>query len=110
LSKGSDHSGATGGGAPNLGSGGKNGPEVSQSGYAAGSRSAAPTKPSEWGSNVSNTFQGGFAVQHSSGSAGGAGNGYLGAGGGGSASERGVGNSGNGGSGAIFVTYYEINT
>lgn len=110
LSKGSDHSGATGGGAPNLGSGGKNGPEVSQSGYAAGSRSAAPTKPSEWGSNVSNTFQGGFAVQHSSGSAGGAGNGYLGAGGGGSASERGSGNSGNGGSGAIFVTYYEINT
>ena len=110
LSKGSDQSGATGGGAPNLGSGGKNGPEVSQSGYAAGSRSAAPTKPSEWGSNVSNTFQGGFAVQHSSGSAGGAGNGYLGAGGGGSASESGSGNSGNGGSGAIFVTYYEINT
>ncbi len=110
LSKGSDQSGATGGGAPNLGSGGKNGPEVSQSGYAAGSRSAAPTKPSEWGSNVSNTFQGGFAVQHSSGSAGGAGNGYLGAGGGGSASESGAGNSGNGGSGAVFVTYYEINT
>lgn len=109
LSKGGDQSGATGGGAPNLGSGGKNGPEVSQSGYAAGSRSAAPTKPSEWGSNVSNTFQGGFAVQHSSGSAGGAGNGYLGAGGGGSASESGAGNSGNGGSGAVLVTYYEIN-
>lgn len=110
LSVGGDQSSASGGGAPNLGSGGKNGPEVSQSGYAAGSRSAAPTKPSEWGSNVSNTFQGGFAVQHSSGSAGGAGNGYLGAGGGGSASESGAGNSGNGGSGAIFVTYYEINT
>ena len=110
LSKGGDQSGATGGGSPNLGSGGKNGIEVSQSGYAAGSRSASPTKPSEWGSNVSNTFQGGFAVQHSSGSAGGAGNGYLGAGGGGSASESGAGNSGNGGSGAIFVRYYEINT
>ena len=110
LSLGSDQSGATGGGGPNLGSGGANGPTVSQSGYAAGLRSAAPTKPSEWGSNVSNTFQGGFAVQHSSGSAGGAGNGYLGSGGGGSASESGAGNSGNGGSGAIFVTYYEVNS
>jgi hypothetical protein len=109
LDKSSDQSGATGGGSPNLGSGGKNGPEISQSGYAAGSRSAAPTKPSEWGSNVSNTFQGGFAVQHSSGPAGGAGNGYIGAGGGGSASESGAGNSGNGGNGAIFITYYEIN-
>ncbi len=110
LSLGSDHSGATGGGSPDLGSGGVNGSTASGSGYAAGNRTAAPTKPSEWGSDVSNTFQGGFAVQHSSGSAGGAGNGYLGAGGGGSASENGSGTTGAGSSGAVFVTYYELNT
>ena len=110
LSKGSDHSGATGGGSPNLGSGGKNGIEVSQSGYALGSTTAAPTKPAEWGSNVSATFRGGAGVQHSSGSAGASnGGGNYGAGSGGSASERGVGSSANGSSGAIFVTYYEIN-
>ena len=110
LSVGGDQSSASGGGSPNLGSGGKNGYVINQSGYATSLRTNAPTKPSEWGSNVSNTFQGGWAVQHSSGSAGGAGNGYFGAGGGGSASESGAGNSGNGGNGAIFVTYYEINT
>ena len=111
LSKGSDQSGATGGGSPNLGSGGKNGIEVSQSGYALGSTTAAPTKPSEWGSNVSATFRGGAGVQHSSGAAGASnGGGNYGAGSGGSASERGAGSSANGSSGAIFVTYYEINT
>ena len=111
LSKGGDQSGATGGGSPNLGSGGKNGIEVSQSGYALGSTTAAPTKPSEWGSNVSATFRGGAGVQHSSGSAGASNNGVnYGAGSGGSASESGAGSTGNGSSGAIFVTYYEINT
>jgi len=110
LSKGSDHSGATGGGSPNLGSGGKNGIEISASGYALGSTTAAPTKPSEWGSNVSATFRGGAGVQHSSGAAGASnGGGNYGAGSGGSASEVGAGSSGNGSSGAIFVTYYEIN-
>jgi hypothetical protein len=111
LSKGGDQSGATGGGSPNLGSGGKNGIEVSQSGYALGSTTAAPTKPSEWGSNVSATFRGGAGVQHSSGAAGASnGGGNYGAGSGGSASESGAGSSANGSSGAIFVTYYEINT
>ena len=110
LSKGSDQSGATGGGSPNLGSGGKNGIEISQSGYALGSTTAAPTKPSEWGSNVSATFRGGAGVQHSSGAAGASnGGGNYGAGSGGSASEVGAGSSANGSSGAIFVTYYEIN-
>ena len=110
LSIGSDQSGATGGGAPNLGSGGVNGPLASGSGYVAGLRSAAPTKPSEWGSDVSNTFQGGYAVQNSSGYAGGGGSGYLGAGGGGAASENASGSTGAGSSGAVFVTYYELNT
>ena len=110
LSKGGDQSGATGGGSPNLGSGGKNGIEISQSGYALGSTTVAPTKPSEWGSNVSATFRGGAGAQHSSGAAGASnGGGNYGAGSGGSASESGAGSTGNGSSGAIFVTYYEIN-
>ena len=94
LSLGSDQSGATGGGSPNLGSGGANGSTVSQ-----------------WGSDVAVTFQGGAAVQHSSGAAGAsdAGNNY-GAGSGGSASESGAGSTGSGSSGAIFVTYYEVNS
>jgi hypothetical protein len=50
-------------------------------------------------------------VQHSSGAAGASdGGSNYGAGSGGSASERGAGSSANGSSGAIFVTYYEINT
>lgn len=111
LSLGSDHSGATGGGSPNLGSGGVNGSTASGSGYAKGATTGAPTKPSEWGSDVAVTFQGGAAVQHSSGAAGAsdAGNNY-GAGSGGSASESGAGSTGSGSSGAIFVTYYEVNT
>ena len=111
LSLGSDHSGATGGGSPDLGSGGVNGSTASGSGYAKGATTSAPTKPSEWVSDISVTFQGGAAAQHSSGAAGAAdaGNNY-GAGSGGSASESGAGSTGNGSSGAIFVTYYEINT
>ena len=111
LSVGGDQSSASGGGSPNLGSGGKTGYIINQSGYAKSQTTDAPTKPSEWGSNVSVTFQGGAAVQHSSGAAGAsdAGNNY-GAGSGGSASESGAGSSANGSSGAIFVTYYEINT
>lgn len=111
LSLGSDQSGATGGGSPNLGSGGANGSTVSQSGYAKGATTSAPSKPSEWGSDVAVTFQGGAAVQHSSGAAGAsdAGNNY-GAGSGGSASESGAGSTGSGSSGAIFVTYYEVNS
>jgi len=106
-----DGSAASGGGSPNLGSGGANGYTVSQSGYAATSTTAAPTKPSEWGSDVTATFQGGAGVQHSSGAAGAsdAGNNY-GAGSGGSSSESGAGSTANGSQGAIFVTYYEINT
>jgi hypothetical protein len=50
-------------------------------------------------------------VQHSSGAAGASdGGSNYGAGSGGSASESGAGSSANGSSGAIFVTYYEINT
>jgi len=106
-----DQSAASGGGSPNLGSGGVNGSTVSQSGYAKGATTGAPTKPSEWGSDVTATFQGGAGVQHSSGAAGAsdAGNNY-GAGSGGSSSESGAGSTANGSQGAIFVTYYEINT
>lgn len=111
LSIGGDQSGATGGGSPNLGSGSHNGTTVSAAGYAKGATTTAPTKPSEWGSDVSATFQGGAGVQHSSGAAGAsdAGNNY-GAGSGGSASENGSGIANTGSSGAIFVTYYEVNT
>jgi len=111
LSIGGDGSGATGGGSPDLGSGGVNGSTVSASGYLKGSTTGAPTKATEWGSDVSVTFQGGAAVQHSSGAAGAsdAGNNY-GAGSGGSASESGAGSTGAGSGGAIFVTYYEVNT
>lgn len=111
FSIGGDASAASGGGSPNLGSGGVNGSTVSQSGYAKSATTGAPTKPSEWGSDVTVTFQGGAAVQHSSGAAGAsdAGNNY-GAGSGGSASESGAGSTGDGSQGAIFVTYYEINT
>ena len=112
LSLGSNHSGATGGGSPNLDSifGGEDGSTAGGTGYAKGATTSAPTKPSEWDSDVSDTFQGGAAVQHSSGSAGAsdAGTNY-GAGSGGSASEVGAGSTGNGSSGAIFITYYEIN-
>ena len=111
LSLGGNGSGSTGGGSPNLGSGGVNGSTAGGSGYAKGSTTGAPTKPSEWGSDVSATFQGGAGVQHSSGAAGAsdAGTNY-GAGSGGSASESGAGSTGSGSNGAIFVTYYEINT
>ena len=108
---GGDQSASSGGGSPDLGSGGHNGTTVSAAGYAKGATTAAPTKPSEWGSDVSATFQGGAGVQHSSGAAGisDAGNDY-GAGSGGSSSENGAGSTGNGSSGAILVTYYEVNT
>ena len=106
-----DASAVSGGGSPNLGSGGANGYTVSQAGYATTNTTEAPTKPSEWGSDVTATFQGGAGVQHSSGAAGAsdAGNNY-GAGSGGSSSEIGAGSTANGSQGAIFVTYYEINT
>ena len=108
---GGDASSASGGGSPNLGSGGANGATASGSGYVKGDTTAAPTKPSEWGSDVTATFQGGAGVQHSSGAAGASDAGVnYGAGSGGSASESGAGSTGNGSQGAIFVTYYEINT
>jgi len=108
---GGDQSASSGGGSPNLGSGGHNGTTVSAAGYSKGATTTAPTKPSEWGSDVSATFQGGAGVQHSSGAAGAsdAGTNY-GAGSGGSASESGAGSTGAGSSGGIFVTYYEVNT
>lgn len=111
FSIGGDQSSASGGGSPNLGSGGADGATASGAGFVKGDTTAAPTKPSEWSSDVSATFQGGAAVQHSSGAAGAsdAGNNY-GAGSGGSASESGAGSSASGSGGAIFVTYYEINT
>ena len=105
---GSDDEFARGGGSPNLGSGGKNG----KTGDGANSaQTDAPTKPSEWGSDVSATFRGGFAACDNNGAAGAsqAGSNY-GAGSGGSAGESGSGSTGNGSGGAIFVTYYEINT
>ena len=99
---------ARGGGSPNLGSGGKDGKLANG---ANGATTDAPTKPSEWGSNVSATFRGGYAACNNNGAAGAsqAGASY-GAGSGGSAGESGAGSTGNGSSGAIFVTYYEINT
>ena len=105
---GGDDEFARGGGSPNLGSGGKDG----KTGDGANSaQTDAPTKPSEWGSNVSATFRGGFAACNNNGPAGGSGSGAnYGAGSGGSAGESGAGSTGNGSSGAIFVTYYEINT
>lgn len=108
---GGDQSASSGGGSPDLGSGGHNGTTVSAAGYAKGATTVAPTKPSEWGSDVSATFQGGAGVQHSSGAAGAsdAGNDY-GAGSGGSSSESGAGSTADASSGAIFVTYYEVNT
>ena len=108
---GGDQSRASGGGGPNLGSGAPNGGIADGAGYVKGPTTDAPTKPSEWGSDVSVTFQGGAGVQHSSGAAGAsdAGTNY-GAGSGGSASESGAGSTGSGSSGAIFVTYYEVNT
>jgi len=111
FSIGGDSSSASGGGSPNLGSGGADGATATGAGYVKGDTTAAPTKPSEWGSDVTVTFQGGAAVQHSSGAAGAsdAGNNY-GAGSGGSASESGAGSTGSGSSGAIFVTYYEVNS
>lgn len=111
LTIGGDGSSATGGGSPNLGSGGVDGSTAAGSGYVKGATTGAPTKPSEWGSDVSVTFQGGAGVQHSSGAAGASDAGInYGAGSGGSASEVGAGSTGAGSSGAIFVTYYEINT
>ena len=111
LTIGGDGSSATGGGSPNLGSGGVDGSTAAGSGYVKGATTSAPTKPSEWGSDVSVTFQGGAGVQHSSGAAGASDAGInYGAGSGGSASEVGAGSTGAGSSGAIFVTYYEINT
>lgn len=108
---GGDQSASSGGGSPDLGSGSANGSTISAAGYAKGATTGSPSKPSEWGSDVTVTFQGGAAVQHSSGAAGAsdAGNNY-GAGSGGSSSESGAGSTGAGSSGAIFVTYYEINT
>lgn len=108
---GGDQSASSGGGSPDLGSGGHNGTTVSAAGYAKGDTTAAPTKPSEWGSDISATFQGGAGVQHSSGAAGAsdAGNDY-GAGSGGSSSESGAGSTADASNGAIFVTYYEVNT
>lgn len=111
-----DGSAVSGGGSPNLGSGGVNGNTASQSGYASTGTTGAPTKPSEWGSDVMATFQGGAGVQHSSGDAGNSGSGTnYGAGSGGTSSEYYSGTNtnnttGNGSQGAIFVTYYEINT
>ena len=108
LSIGDDDEQAYGGGSPDLGSGGKNGKLANG---ANGSTTDAPTKPSEWGSDVSATFRGGYAACNNNGAAGAsqAGSNY-GAGSGGSAGESGAGSTGNGSSGAIFVTYYEINT
>ena len=104
----SDDEQAYGGGSPDLGSGGKNGKLANG---ANGATTDAPTKPSEWGSDVSATFRGGYAACNNNGAAGAsqAGSNY-GAGSGGSAGECGAGSTGNGSSGAIFVTYYEINT
>lgn len=108
LSIGGNDEQAYGGGSPNLGSGGKNGKLADG---ANGATTDAPTKPSEWGSDVSATFRGGYAACNNNGAAGAsqAGASY-GAGSGGSAGESGAGSTGNGSSGAIFVTYYEINT
>lgn len=106
-----DEGRSSGGGSPNLGSGGQNGKTASAAGYSTTGTTDAPSKPSEWGSDVSATFQGGYGVLHSSGAAGASQAGYnYGAGSGSSSSESGAGSTANGSQGAIFVTYYEINT
>lgn len=108
LSIGGDDEQAYGGGSPNLGSGGEDGKLANG---ANGATTDAPAKPSEWGSDVSATFRGGFAACNNNGAAGASQSGATyGAGSGGSAGESGAGSTGNGSSGAIFVTYYEINT
>jgi hypothetical protein len=106
-----DAAAVSGGGSPNLGSGGANGISISTIGQASTGTTAAPTKPSEWGSDVTATFQGGSGVQDSDASAGASDGGTnYGAGSGGSSSEDGAGSTGNGSQGAIFVTYYELNS
>jgi hypothetical protein len=108
IQVGSDDEFARGGGSPNLGSGGENGLLGDGANTAA---TPAPTKPSEWGSDVTATFRGGFAACDNNGAAGASGAGAVyGAGSGGSAGENGAGSTGTGASGAVFVTYYEINT
>ena len=104
---GNDDEFARGGGSPNLGSGGKNG----KTGDGVNSaQTDAPTKPSEWGSDVSATFRGGFAACDNNSAAGASQGGTnYGAGSGGSAGETGAGSTGNGAEGAVFITYYEIN-
>jgi hypothetical protein len=105
---GGDDEQARGGGSPNLSGGGKNG-ELANG--ANGATTDAPAKPTEWGSDVSATFRGGYAACNNNGAAGAsqAGANY-GAGSGGSAGESGAGSTGAGSSGALFITYYEINT
>jgi len=112
---GGDGSAVSGGGSPNLGSGGVNGSTASAAGFASTGTTGAPTKPSEWGSDVSATFRGSAGVQHSSLSAGSSSDASnYGAGSGGTSSEvyQTADNvyTGDGSQGAIFVTYYEINT
>jgi len=109
LSIGGDDEQAYGGGSPSFfSSSGKNGKLANG---ANGATTDAPTKPSEWGSDVSATFRGGYAACNNNGAAGASQSGSnYGAGSGGSAGESGAGSTGNGSSGAIFVTYYEINT
>lgn len=113
---GGNGSAVSGGGSPNLGSGGVNGNTAAQSGFAGTGTTGAPTKPSEWGSDVTATFRGTAGVQHSSGDAGSTNDAInYGAGSGGTSSEFYSGTNtdnttGDGSQGAIFVTYYEINT
>jgi hypothetical protein len=103
LNVGGNQTAANAGGSPNFGAGGTfdNG--------------GTPTKPSEWGSDVAVTFQGGAANSFPNYPVYGGTGASYGAGGGGAATQSGgdavryVG-GGAGSQGAIFVTYYELNS
>lgn len=117
LSIGSDGSGAKGGGSANLvgqSVSGLNGKLIGGSGGPHfGQYSSAPAFPNEFTLKngqvaVSNTFQGGRGVQHSSGQAGSASPGLAyGTGGGGVAAEGGTNYSGSGHSGAVIIAYLD---
>jgi hypothetical protein len=117
LTRGGDGSGAKGGGSANLvgqSVSGLNGIEIGGAGGPHfGQYSSAPAFPNEFTLKngqvaVSNTFQGGRGVQHSSGQAGSASPGLAyGAGGGGVAAEGGTNYSGSGHSGAVIIAYLD---
>lgn len=114
CSVGSNNSEASGGGSPDLGFGGHDGTYANSSSTAVtGAVTAAPTQPTEWGSDVTATFQGSAATASASSSSAPpatADAANYGAGSGGSAAESTAASSGNGAPGVVIINYYEVNT